>query len=210
MKKILLLLFVACSTLSFKKQANYFTGKIIYKYQFKDAQGKDITDAMAKVLGREQHYFISEKNYKVCDEENNTLQLYNSDSNTNYQIAKDKTAQKTDASIITSEIFTVTRLKTKEKIAGYNCSSIQVITDDATTTYFYNPAIKINSKVYIKHNLGEWNKVLKATGGALPLKFKMINHKQGFITWVSTAIDIKREVLSENIFNLPSDIKIKN
>lgn len=199
---ILIVLFFS----SLQYPTNYFTGKIVYKYQFEDAKGNDITDAMAKVIGKEQHYFINEKNYKAYDEKGNLLQLYNSDSNNYYQITKDKAVQKIDASIATSQIFTVKKLKIKETIAGYSCNAIEVITDDATTTYFYAPTIKINADVYKKHNYGEWNKILKATNGSLPLKFSMINHKQGFITWTCTAVSIKKQKLTEEDFDIPSDL----
>jgi hypothetical protein len=190
---------------SASQPSKYFTGKIVYKYQFKDANGTDITDAMVNVIGKEQHYFVNDKNYKAYDEANNLLQLYNSDSNFYYQIAKDKSVQKIDASISTSKIFTIKKLKTKEKVADYVCNIVEVITDDATTTYYYSPLIKINPLVYRKHQYGEWNKIMKATNGSLPLKFKMINHKQGFLTWVSSAFLVQPKQLSDSDFNLPTN-----
>ena len=194
MKKILLLILVACSTLSFQRQANYFTGKIIYKNQFKDAQGKDITDAMAKVLGKEQHYFISENDYKVFDEENNIIEFHQADSNNFSQIAKEKIELRSNYLSKVSTIFNIIKLKTKETIVGYKCNSIQVITDDATTTYFYCSALKVNKNIYANNNSGTWIRVLKATDGAVPLKIKMINHKLGFIVWQYTATEIKKTI----------------
>jgi hypothetical protein len=208
MRKISLLLICIIALFAFKQPTDFFTGKIIYKYQFTDAKGNDITGAMAEFTGKEQHYFINGRNYKAYDEKGNLQQLYNSDSNSYYQIAKNKSGQKIDASIPTSKIFTLNKLDIKEEIAGYTCSAIEVITDDATTTYFYTPSVKVSPAVYQKHNFGEWNKVLQATDGALPLKFKMINKKMGSIVWVSTAIQISKQKLPDNLFELPADIKI--
>lgn len=60
----------------------------------------------------------------------------------------------------------------------------------------------MNPTVYQKHAYGDWNKVLKATNGAIPLKFKMIMHKQGFLVWTCTAFEVKKELLKDEDFQI--------
>lgn len=188
--------------LSFAQPVKYFSGKIIYLYKFKDVKGNDITEAMSAILGKEQHYYINDKNYKAYDEKENLVQLYNSATNTYYQVTKDKKVHKVDASMVTSSIFTVKKLAETEKVANYLCNEMEVTTDDAITTYYYSPQVKVNAGVYSKHNYGEWNKILQATNGCLPLKFKMVNGKQGF-TWTVTASLVTPLALTDKDFQPP-------
>ena len=39
----------------------YFEGKILYKYQYLDKQGKDITERMKREQDVEQHLFVSQE-----------------------------------------------------------------------------------------------------------------------------------------------------
>jgi hypothetical protein len=208
MNQFLLGISLLITLLSFQNvKKPYFAGEIIYEYGFTDANGNDISKNFAALIGKGQHYYINEKNYKALDEHGNLIELYNSDSNTYYRVLNDKSLKKIDASISTSTIFIVKRLKIKEQVAGYVCNAIEVTTDEATTTYFYSDSIKISPIVYRKHNYGEWKKILTATNGCLPLKFQMINNKQGFIVWTSIATVISKQPLSNSSFKISNTSK---
>lgn len=201
------ILILLCS--SFSSDNDLFVGKILYKYSFTDLKGNDITDKLKLYFGSEQYYFIDKLNYKTYDENNNLVQLYNSETNTYYYFSKDKTAKKFDGATLTSQTFKVTKLDKREKIAGYDCESIQVEKDNSTTIYYFSKAIATDPKIFAKHNFGEWDKYLEATHGALTLKFIMTDHKNGYI-WISTAIDVSKQKLTASDFVFPKDAKLKD
>ena len=207
-KSIQIFIFIILLT-SFKADNDIFIGKVLYKYTFTDLKGLDITDKLAPYLGREQHYFIDGKNYKAYDEKGNWVQLYNSETNYYYYFNKDKTVQKIDGSIQASQKAIITKLDIKEVIAGYECEAIQIETDNITTVYYYNASVKTDFKIFSKHNFGEWNKYLEASGGALSLKFVMTDRKLGYI-WTSVATEISRQSLTSNDFELPAGLIIHN
>ena len=203
-KKILVSTGFIFALLSFQPPAGFFSGEIVLQYQFKDAQGRDITDKMAAVLGRGQHYFVNEKNYKAYDETNRLVQLYNSSTNAYYEVTANKEVHKIDASVAGSKTFTVQKSAEQETIAGYACRSIVVLTDDFSTTYFFTPLIKVDRRSYAHHNFGDWNKILEATGGALPLKYKIVFLKQAFMQWTMTATSVVPKKLKDDDFQAPS------
>jgi hypothetical protein len=208
MKKLIVISIFTVLT-SFKVNDDLFIGKILYQYSYTDLQGNDITNKMAAYFGREQHYFIDSKNYKAYDEDNNWIQLYNSETNSYYYFSKDKSAKKFDGSTQTSQKYTVTKLDIKENIAGYSCDAIQVETDNALTIYYYNRSVRTDAKIFSKHNFGGWNKYLEATDGALCLKFVMTNHKKGYI-WTCVATEVTKQNLTPNDFVFPGEIKLKD
>lgn len=209
MKKLITISLLIVLLTSFTTNKATFVGKIIYKHSFTDLKGNDITEKIAPYFGLEQHYFIDGKNYKAYDENNNWVQLYNSETNNYYYFSKDKTAQKFDGSTQTSQKFIATKLDRKEKVAGYNCNIIQVETDNSTTIYYYNSTIKTDIKAFSKHNFGEWNKYLEATSGALSLKIVMTDYKNGYI-FTSVATEVVRQDLTSQDFLFPTDIELKD
>lgn len=208
MNKLLIVASAIVLLIPFKVDAPLFTGKILYKNSFVDFRGNDITDKFAPSYGRELHYYINDKNYKALDEQKNWVQLYNSDANVYYHFNKDKTARKIDGSTQTGQKFIVTKLEERATIAGYDCKALRVEEDDGITIYYYSPSIKTDPKTYSKHNLGDWNKYLEATDGALPLKFISTDHKNGYI-WTSVATQVTKMNLTAKDFEFPRDFKIK-
>lgn len=186
-----------------------FTGKIQYVYSFTDLKGKDITESTAASLGREQHYFVDDSNYKSYDEKNNLTQLYDSRNNTYYGFWKDKTAHRIDAMTRTSQQYQVTRLKQKETILGYECEAIQVVTDESTTVYYYSSQLRIDYRAFAKHNFGDWNRYLEATNGALSLKYTITNHKKGYV-WTVLATKIIKMPLAAGDFEFPKGYVLRN
>ena len=208
MKKTIAILTLTFLLTAFTPVDESFIGKITYKYSFTDLKGNDISDQMFTYFGKEQQYYIDDKNYKSYDEENNWTQLYNSETNIYYSFNKDKTAKEIDGSKTTSQIFKVTKLDITENISGYECKAFQVETDNATTIYYYTPKLKINISPFLKHNFGEWNKYLKEVDGALNLKFVVTNHKNGFI-WTAIATEVTQQKLKTTDFEFPKGFELK-
>ncbi|AHM59266.1 hypothetical protein D770_04995 [Flammeovirgaceae bacterium 311] len=204
MRKLIASLMLAVVLTAFTVDEDIFVGKILYKYSFSDMNGNEITEKLSPYFGREQHYFIDSENYKALDENGDLVQLYSSETNTYYYFNKGKFVQKIDGSTQTSKKAVVTELDLEDEIAGYNCKAVQIETDNATTVYYYSPSIKTDKEVFSKHNFGEWNRYLEATGGGLTLKFVMTDHKNGYV-WTSVATEVSRMDLSAEDFVLPSD-----
>lgn len=189
---------------SFSHAPRYFTGRIDFVYTFHDAQGNDVTEKMAPFAGRGQQYFVNEGNYKSLTDKGRFQLLYRSDSNILYQaVLPGQPIQRIDAATGASETFFVRKLTEHETVAGYDCEAVEINTDTGTTTYYYSPKITVNPLLYKRHAYGDWNRVLEATGGALPLKYSMINMKQGFMVWTITATSVKEGELNGAAFELP-------
>lgn len=209
MRKAIAILTLTFLLTAFVTEDQSFIGKITFKYSFTDLKGNDISDQMFAYFGKEQQYFIDEKNYKSYDEKNYWTQLYNSETNLYYSFNKDKTAKEIDGSRITSQKFKVKKLDITEPVAGYECKAFQVETDNATTIYYYSPKLKINISPFLKHNFGEWNKYLKEAEGAMSLKFVMTNHQNGFV-WTAVATEVTQQNFKSADFEFPKDFQLKN
>jgi hypothetical protein len=209
MRRLFLFSIVVALLTSFQPDNDIFVGEIHYINSFTSLSGEDITEKLAPYFGYEQHYFIDANNYKALDENNNWMQLYHNDDNIFNFFGKDKTIQKIDGSRLTSKKVIVTKLDIKETIAGYECNAIQIETDNEITIHFYSPSLKTDPKSFAKHNLGEWNKYLEATGGALSLKHIVTNYDDGYI-WTSVATGINKMPLTAKDFEVPSGFTLKN
>ncbi len=209
MKKLFLVLAIVIASTPAIPFTPRFTGKIQYIYSFSDLDGNDITEKAASALGREQHYFVSDSNYKSHDESNNITQLYDSRINTYFGFWKDKTAHRIDALTRTSQKYKIKKLDKTESILGYKCSAIQVETDESTTDYYYTPLIRIGTQAFSKHNFGDWNRYLEATDGALSLKYVITNHKKGYI-WTIQAVKITKMQFGAGDFEFPKDYVLMN
>jgi len=73
MRTTVILFLCTIAFTSFNQTPKYFSGKIVYRYQLKNVNDSDITDALAKFIGKEQHYFINDINYKAYDEVGSSL-----------------------------------------------------------------------------------------------------------------------------------------
>lgn len=205
MKKLLAFCLVFILLTSFRGDEESFTGKIVYKYTFTDLAGNDITEKLAPFFGAGQHYFIDSKNYKGLNEKLELVQLYNSETNKYHYYSADG-VKVFDGSTVTSQKADVTRLDKKEKVAGYECLSVKLETDNSETVYYYSPLVKVNPKAFEKHNFGEWNKYLQASGGGITLKFVLTNRKNGYI-WTSVATEVVKMKLKAKDFAPPADKK---
>lgn len=179
-----------------------FTGKILYKYSFTDLQGNDVSEQLAPYYKDGQEYFIGTDSYKSHYQQKLT-QLYNAETNSYFYIVNDSTAKRIDGATPTSDKFIVTHLKETGLVAGYKCKAVKIETDDAITVYYYSPKIRTAKQVFINHELGEWNKYLEATDGALALQFIMTKKQEGFI-WTSTATEVTGLQFTASDFILPA------
>ncbi|MFV1884876.1 MAG: hypothetical protein ACMZ7B_10340 [Balneola sp.] len=204
--KYLLFFLLLLPQLQLIAQTTYFSGKIVYENTFlTPVSGEDITEEMAEFYGKEQHYFIHFDSYKAFDEKDNFGQLYNGHDNKYYFLNPntDKIAVM-DASFQASKIVSITHSENTESILGKVCKQLTIKTTSDETTYFYSDEITVNPEKFSQHKLGDWSEFLKASNGALPLKYIVKNENY---TWISTATSIQRMDLTRDDFDPKSLFK---
>ncbi|WP_194775030.1 hypothetical protein [Pararhodonellum marinum] len=180
-------------------QSEYFEGFILYEYQYYDLDGKDITEMMGPLHGREQHYYINAGNYKAFDENGNLIQLYNSRDNSYYFNRAGKLFQ-LDAGQTYSDPPKFSKISKRKKIAGYTCKGIESQNDSETpSVYFVSDKLKIHTAAFLEHNLGNWNDFLRVSQGSIFLEY--IGYKADHYI-VMTAKQIKPMKLPDSEFEL--------
>ena len=206
MKKILFLLVMTFTLFSFNRKNETFTGKIVYENTFTNSRHKDVTNRMAPFYGKQNNYFISGGNYKAYNENNDLLFLYNGSTNIyyNWELGK-KTAVKFNAEMGATKKWEIKTRSEIDIICGYECASIEVKTEAGTTIYFFTPLIRVDETAFAKHNLGGWNLYLKATNGALPLKY-IITDASGNVR-TTIAREVTKLNLTQKDFDLAGDIR---
>jgi len=189
LRKLSLLLLLILTLAGFRSDKKEFSGLIVYKNSFTTLQGQDISEKLAPYLGAEHHYYISGNNYKTYNEKKQLIQLYTGATN-EYAYFKDgQLAQKMDAAQPSSTDVKVTLLPQGTTILGYPCKALQLVADGVTTMYYYTPALKVNPEAYAQHQFGDWYTYMKATQGAIMLKYVVTNPKVGYVmTSEATAI----------------------
>jgi hypothetical protein len=203
MKRILLIAILVISTSIVFSQN--FEGYILYSYQFLDSEGNDITKTMGPERGLEQNYYINSRNYKGIDEKGRLSQLYNSKTNT-YFYQQGKSIKSFPGSTEYPKEFKYESQNDTLTIAGFHCKSIVVITESGKTTYYFSDSISVDSKNFMNQRFGNWSNYLKASKGALPLKFIV---KQENYTLIATAIIIEQKKLDDSEFDIDKILKIK-
>lgn len=204
MKKNLLAAVVVLCSFATAAEGPWFSGKIVYHNSFVTLQGVDIADKLSPVLGNENLYYISDDNYKAYTEKKQLLELYNGNTN-KFQFFMNGKATVMDAHAGTPGAV-VKPLPEKATIAGYACQSLQIDSDGNTTVYYFSPKVRVNPIRFAQHEMGDWATYLKASNGALPLKFVVTDRKQGF-TMTSEATSVQAMPLAATEFTESSPAK---
>ena len=186
-----------------------FVGEILYKNSFTDLKGNDLTQRLAPVLGLEQHYYTDGVNYKATDEKRDWRHLFLQKSKTYFYFNADKSAHKISVADIAQQNVKITKLDTREKIAGFDCKILQVDKSNTTTIYYYSALVKTDPKIFADHYFGEWNQYLEATDGAFPLKFVLTDRKNGFV-WSAVATKVTKLKLTAKDFEFPREYTLVN
>jgi hypothetical protein len=203
MRRIILLFAVSFALINCSKSS--FQGKILYRYQYLDKQGKDVTNQMKQDGDTEQHYFINPANYKSFNQRNELTQLYNSSTNM-YYFNVGLELQHIDASKAFPKEFKATMKTGKQPILGYSCNTLLVDSEVGPTTYFYNKKIKVNPNPFSRHRYGNWSNYLLKTKGALPLKFIVVSK---YYTLIATATEVTPLKLEDKEFDLKNVLNKK-
>ena len=194
MRKVLFACTLFLTAFASIKEGPWFSGKIVYHNQFKTLAGKDFSAKLAPVLGAENLYYISDNNYKAYTEKKQLLELYTGENNKFLFFMNGQAGPVTDAATGTPGAV-VTPLAETTTVAGYACQSLKVENDGVTTVYYYSPKVRVNPERYTQHLMGDWYTYLRASNGALPLRFIVTNAKQGFV-WTSDANSVQTMLLT--------------
>ena len=199
MKRILIATSLLLGSFTMATDGPWFSGKIVYRNTFATLEGQDISNKLSPLLGSENIYYISGDNYKAYTEKKQLLELYNGSTN-KFQLFLNGQGTTLDAAIGTPGAV-VKPLPEKATIAGYVCQSLQIDADGSSTVYYFSPKLRVNPELYSKHLMGDWSTYLKASKGALPLKFVVTNTKQGY-KMVSEAATVDAIALAASEFTV--------
>ena len=197
-----------CSAQQTEPPPPHFEGTIHYKMTYTDMKGVDITKKVAAFFDSEQHLFVNEDNYKVLNQFNQHVKLYQSKNNAYFFFNRDNTAYKIDQTAKTSQFVKVYEVDDVDTILGYPCKAVKVDADFRAYIYFYNPAIRVDVGTYKNYNMEEWNAYLKASNGALPLRVITIDIRSKFIE-DKRAVKVTEKELLASDFDFPKNVKLK-
>ncbi|WP_124636809.1 hypothetical protein [Taibaiella sp. KBW10] len=191
-----------------QEKSPYFQGKISYVLNYSDFQGNNINKKVAAFFDREQHLYINDQNYKILDQYNNHVKLYNALTNSYFYFNRDKTAYKIDVTSKTTQRIKVFEVEDVDTILGYACKAVKVEADFRAYIYFYSPLIKVDYHVYHNYNMEEWNAYLKASEGALPLKVITLDLRGKYVE-DKEAVSVTPMLLAAADFSFPNDVKLR-
>lgn len=186
----------------------YFEGSIKYNINFTDLQGNNINKKMAPFFDLEQTMYVDRNNYKMVNQNNQHVKLFQGKYNAYFFFNRDNTAYKIDQTSKSSQRTRVYDVDDVDTILGYPCKAVKVDGDYRAYIYFYNPDIRIDIEPYQNYNMEEWNVYLKAVNGALPLRVITIDIRSKFIE-DRIAINVNRKDLHLSEFDFPSTVKLR-
>jgi hypothetical protein len=184
-----------------------FEGEIIYSNHFTSKMKNFTDEQLEAMIGSKQEYLIKGGNYKsFLNGQSVTMQLYDYKTNRLYsRTPKSDTLYWFDASVNTDEVISYEIKNNAEQILGNNCDAIIMKTKTGTTTIFYTSRYKVDAKLYVNHNYGNWSFYTSKTG-VLPLKTVMETNQ---FKMESTATEIKPLELGKEYFDIDSKAPIK-
>ncbi|HRP89549.1 MAG TPA: hypothetical protein PKX92_05875 [Edaphocola sp.] len=187
----------------------YFTGKIKYKSNFTDFKGNDINKKVDSWFDLEQSMYFNQYNFKIINDQNKYLKLFQGKHNAYFYFNSDNSAYKIDQSSKTTQIVNVIEVDDVDTILGYPCEAVKIETDFRAYIYFFNPQIKIDTTPYINYNMEAWNVYLKESEGALPLRVIVIDIKSKYVE-DRRAVEVTNLPLMTSDFDFPKNIKLRH
>lgn len=203
--KILFPVIVTCLILNAcAPEPTFFTGKISLKTRYYDSLGIEVA---AKLIGRdaEMHYYVAGGNYKSLNQDSVLTQLYNSATN-QYYFNNQNQFQVVDATYRYPVMGKVTEPEGTETIQGRACKKVTIQSESETTTYYYSDEVRVDRSLYTKHNFWNWNLLMEASGGGVPLKYVI---EFPAMTVVMEAYEIEELDLTADDFNIESYVSKK-
>lgn len=184
--------------MSILAQKEPFEGYIIYRYQYFDLDGNDISAKMLTEKDSVQHYYINKANYVTYNQNQVLSQLYNSGTN-QYFYSRANDIYVLDAGKSTSSKSTYKKQKEEKTILGNKCYTLQKGEGSNKMIYYVSENIWIDPSPFQNHNLGNWNEFLKQSKGRLALQITTF-HEDYYQTM--TAVRIQKMSLPDEAYNI--------
>lgn len=211
-KSIALMLCLASFTNGQLVSAQTFQGEITYKTTFISHIPGVSDDSLQQVMGRTHStYLISDEGYKTT--------YYNGDQfvySYTYEVATGRMYDASegkgyitwrDSRKETTPVFPITvNRDTAIKVLGKRC---YLVTHDGvnSTRYlaWYSNKLRVDYRPFVDHAIGNWNGMLKATDGGLPLKSIV---QRSDYTEIIEAVAINKRQVAFHEFSLPPNKKV--
>lgn len=187
---------------------SFFSGTINYEINYTDLKGNNINKKVAAFFDLKHTMYVDAYNYKIINQSNHHVKLFQGKHNAYFFFNRDLTAYKIDQTSKTTQQLRVYEVEDVDTILGYPCKAIKVESDFRGYLYFYNPDIKIDISPYTNYNMEEWNAYLKASKGALPLRVVTIDIRSKFVK-DKIAVEVNKTNLSLSEFDFPKTVKLK-
>lgn len=183
----------------------YFEGKVVYETAFKSKTADLTLEQITAEMGTKQEYYIKGGSYRsVMYGSDIEWALYVSSENRLYSKFADKDVLIwADAGSNSNKIKSIKINKSVTDILGYRCDEAILETNTGIEKYYFSSEIGIDPSLYVRHKLGNWYDLIKATR-SLPLK-SVIEYPQ--FTYISMATEITPRKLNQEDFELPKGIK---
>ncbi len=199
---ILFILFILLSSNTIKCQQS-FEGIIKFAYKF-ESKSTDFTSfVLANYFGDTSVVFFKNGKYKQLypNARGITHVIYDSKSNQYFMIYKNiDTLFYADAGSTTKKYQIGKNPSIKKTILGYSCSSVTIVSEKDTTTYFYSTALPLSYTPFVNHKMGGYNILTQLIKSVY---LEMIYRNEYYISY-SKAFSVEKRDLNDSIFKLPN------
>ncbi len=152
-----------------------------------------------------QEYFVTDGYYVSFIAGTNTrIDMYDGSKNerTDISIHGDISTSKavqTDSGIRVSKISPI---DTAVTILGHSCKGIRVHYNEYFLDYYYNEKFRINPESFAQHTYIDWNKVVDAMDGSIPLQFIVYTENTRSIHTAISVEEVEKDLYKDS----PKDI----
>ena len=199
------LVFLLFNSLLIEAQST-FEGVIKYDMVFKDKTGEMSDEEAVEFMGDKQTYYILGNKYKS---KNNGMleftQYYTGKDTLYYKMQGIAGLMYVDTKEQKEEILSFSIKENQLEVAGYSCDLLEVKTNEGSTLYYFNKAIRVDPEMYKNHQYGLWYFCLEKAGGALPLKL-IADVEDTNLSIEAQEIELKD--LDASIFEIPKGLPI--
>lgn len=181
-------------------QAQYFTGKVIYRNVVKSKTPGLSDSALEALIGNEETYYIKSGFYQsITNGAGFSMQQYDHRTNRLYFKKPDvDTLYWLDAGKSSDKVLSYDTREEAEVILGKTCDALVVETTTGTTILYYSSRYRVDAAMFSRHAYGGWAFFVGKTG-CLPLKTVIDNDR---FHLESTATEVLELELKDSFFEI--------
>ena len=202
MKKILILFFFTFQLI----YAQSFEGIVSYDVLVK-SKGEDTPNQMmSNMMGTKWTYYYKGQNYRTTT--NGVLvkeQIYDPLKQKLFTLMSNEWLWN-DVTVLSNPVLSWQITENAMEVFGLPCNELYMETQSGIHRYYYNATYTLPKSGFENHHYGNWSDFISKTG-ALPLK--SITESNGFIFEVTVTEIDTTTALSDSIFFLPQNVKVR-